>query len=45
MIPKFNVGEVVICKETPGDKIKIGDAIVYRGKIGELNNKLVMVIT
>lgn len=42
MIPKFDVGEVVICKEIPADEIKLGDAIVYRGKIGELFNKLVM---
>ena len=42
MIPKFDVGEVVICKEIPANDIKVGNAIVYRGKIGELFNKLVM---
>ncbi len=42
MIPRYDIGEVVICKEIPSDDIKIGDAIVYRGKDGELNGKLIM---
>lgn len=42
MVPKYDVGEVVICKETPVEDIKVGNAIVYRGKIGELSGKLVM---
>lgn len=42
MVPKYDVGEVVICKETPVEDIKVGNAIVYRGKLGELNGKIVM---
>ena len=42
MVPKYDIGEVVICKETPVEDIKIGNAIVYRGKLGELNGKIVM---
>ena len=42
MIPRYDIGEVVICKETAGSDIKIGDTIVYRGKQGELNGKLIM---
>ena len=42
MVPKYDIGEVVICKDTPVEEIKVGQAIVYRGKIGELNNKIVM---
>ena len=42
MVPKYDVGEVVICKDTPVENIKIGNSIVYRGKIDDLNGKLVM---
>ena len=42
MEPKYDVGEVVICKETEMEDIKIGDALVYRGKIGDLNGRIVM---
>ena len=42
MVPEFNVDEVVICKDTNSDDIKIGDIIVYRGKTGELTNRLIM---
>lgn len=42
MEPKYDVGEVVICKEISAASIKIGDAIVYEGKIGDLNGRLVM---
>lgn len=42
MIPKYDIGEVVICKDTPVEDIKIGNTIVYRGKIGDLSGKLVM---
>ena len=42
MIPRYNIGEVVICKETSGDDIELGDAIVYRGKVADLKGKLIM---
>lgn len=42
MSPKYDIGEVVICKETEGRNIKIGDEIVYKGKTKELKDKIVM---
>ena len=42
MVPEFNVDEVVVCKDTNPENIKIGDIIVYRGKTGELTNRLIM---
>ena len=42
MVPEYNIDEVVVCRDTPSEDIKIGDVIVYRGKTGELTNKLIM---
>ena len=42
MVPEYNIDEVVICKEKDINTLKVGDIIVYRGKVGELNGKLVM---
>ena len=42
MVPEYNVDEVVVCKDTESEDIKIGDVIVYRGKTGELTNRLIM---
>ncbi len=42
MIPRYNIGEVVICKQIPGDEIELGDTIVYRGRDGDLDGKLIM---
>lgn len=42
MVPEFNIDEVVVCKEVTANTLKIGDVVVYRGRVGELNNKLVM---
>lgn len=42
MVPKYDVGEVVICKDVNSEEIEIGDVIVYRGNVGELTNRLVM---
>ena len=39
MGPEYNVDEVLICKEVD---VNIGDIVVYRGKIGELKDKLIM---
>ena len=30
MVPKYNVGDVLISKEIPPEEIKVGDDIVYR---------------
>lgn len=42
MLPQYDIGEVVICKEIPANKIKKGNDIVYRGRIGELSGKIIM---
>ena len=42
MVPEYNIDEVVVCKEVDTRTLKIGDIVVYRGRVGELNNKLVM---
>ncbi len=42
MVPKYDIGEVVICKDVNPAEIEIGDVIVYRGNVGELTNRLVM---
>ncbi len=42
MEPEYDVGEVVISKETDPKKIKVGDDIVYLGKYGDYNGKIIM---
>ncbi|MBR3614646.1 MAG: signal peptidase I [Clostridia bacterium] len=42
MVPEYNVDEVVVCKDVDVKNLKIGDIVVYRGKIGDLNGKLIM---
>lgn len=42
MLPKYNIGEVVICKTINPKEIKKGDDIVYLGKTGEINGKIIM---
>lgn len=42
MVPKYNLDEVVICKDVETEDLIVGDIIVYRGKTGELSNKLIM---
>ena len=42
MEPEYDVGTVVICKETPMNEIKIGDDIVYIGTYGDYNGKIIM---
>ena len=42
MEPEYDVGEVVISKEIDPKKIKVGDDIVYLGKYGEYNGKIIM---
>ena len=42
MVPEYNIDEIVVCKDIDTKTLEIGDIIVYRGRVGELNNKLVM---
>ena len=42
MVPEYNIDEVVISKDMDVNDLKIGDIVVYRGKIGDLNGKLIM---
>ena len=42
MLPEYEIGEVVICKEIDPEKIQIGDDIVYKGTYGEYNGKIIM---
>ena len=42
MEPEYDVGEVVISKEIDPKKIKVGDDIVYLGRYGEYNGKIIM---
>lgn len=42
MLPQYEVGEVVICKETEAEQIKVGDDIVYRGVEGQFKDKIIM---
>ena len=42
MVPQFGIGEVVICQDVNPKDIEEGDVIVYRGNIGDLQNRLVM---
>ena len=42
MEPEYGIGEVVISKEVNPKDIKVGDDIVYLGKIGEYAGKIIM---
>ena len=41
MVPKYEVGDVLISKEINPDEIKVGDDIVYKGEKGTFNGKVV----
>ena len=41
MMPVYEIGDVIISKEIDVDKIKVGDDIVYQGKKGSFNGKIV----
>lgn len=41
MVPKYQVGDVLISKEIAPEKIKVGDDIVYTGKEGSFKDKVV----
>ena len=41
MIPKYEVGDVLVSKEIPPEDIKVGDDIIYTGKEGSFKDKVV----
>ena len=41
MKPKYNSGDVILCKEVDMDDLKVGDDITYKGKSGTFKNKTV----
>ena len=41
MIPKYQIGDVILVREVDTDKIKIGDDVTYEGKTGSMNGLLV----
>lgn len=41
MIPKYQIGDVILVKEVDPDKIKIGDDVTYEGNTGTMNGMLV----
>ena len=41
MIPVYNVGDVLIAKETEASSLKVGDDIVYEGEKGSFKDKVV----
>ena len=41
MVPKYNVGDVLLSKEIAPENIKVGDDIVYKGKKGSFNDKVI----
>ena len=41
MEPKYKVGDILISKEINANEIQVGDDIVYRGKEGSFNGKIV----
>ena len=42
MEPEYDIGQVVISKEVDMNSIKVGDDIVYLGKYGDYNGKIIM---
>ncbi len=41
MIPKYNVGDVILVKEKDIDKIEVGDDLVYEGNQGQVNGRII----
>lgn len=42
MVPQYDVGQIVICKDIDISDLKIGDTVVYRGDTGEFDGKIIM---
>lgn len=41
MTPKYNVGDILVSKETDPSKIKVGDVISYKGTSGSFKDKII----
>lgn len=41
MVPKYQVGDVLLVKQTPSSEIKKGDDVTYMGKVGSFADKIV----
>lgn len=41
MVPKYQVGDVLLIKETDAEKIQQGDDVTYQGKVGSFADKIV----
>lgn len=41
MSPKYEIGDVLLCKEVDVNTLKVGDDITYLGKSGTFKNKIV----
>ncbi len=41
MVPKYEVGDVIISKEIEPSEIKVGDTVVYKGEVGGFKDKFV----
>ena len=41
MIPKYQIGDVILVKETDPDKIQIGDDVTYEGETGSMSGLIV----
>ena len=41
MQPKYKIGDVLFSKDVSADKVKVGDAITYLGKTGDVANKVI----
>ena len=41
MAPKYNIGDVLLCKEVDPKTLKVGDDISYLGTTGSMKNKVV----
>ena len=41
MVPKYQVGDMLLSKKCDIDKIKVGDEVVYMGKSGTFEGKIV----
>ncbi len=41
MVPKYEVGDVLIAKTVDADSLQVGDDVAYRGEVGTFNGKIV----
>src|SRR5574344_1601850 len=41
MVPKYNVGDMLIAKEIAAKDLKVGDDLVYIGKVGDFKGKII----